>query len=388
MPGDAPIDTEATGHLGDGADAPTAAAPLLSVSELETHIATDRGPVRAVDGVSFDVQRGETVCLVGESGSGKTVTCQSITGIVPRPPAEIVGGAVTFDGTAILDDEPRLRRIRGDRIGQVFQNPQHALDPVYTVGSQLVEAIRIHRDVDRSRARERAVDLLATVGIPEPRSRFEDHPHEFSGGMRQRIAIAIGLAAAPELLIADEPMTSVDVTVQARLIELFRELTRGGLSMLLVTHDLRVVAALADRVLVMYGGTIVERGAVADVFERPAHPYTQSLFESYDGLSRRDDHTARGDIPPDGCRFRRECPHAVRACSEPEQPAFREVGDGPTHSASCVYFDGDRDPGPILEAARDARPESAGTGATWGVSDRQRAGQRSQSPSDGGPADG
>ncbi len=361
--------------------------PLLSVTDLRTYIRADGGPVRAVDGVSFAVDRGETVCLVGESGSGKSVTCQSLTGIVPRPPAEILGGEVRFDGTSILGDESRLRRVRGDRIGHVFQNPQHALDPVYPVGEQIVEAIRIHRPVGRDRARERAIELLGSVGIPRPATRLDDHPHEFSGGMRQRVAIAIGLAAEPDLLVADEPMTAVDVTVQARLIELFRGLVDDGLAVLLVTHDLRVVAALADRVLVMFGGTIVERGPVQEVFERPAHPYTQALFASYDGSGsggdrpqRRPDATAsppdgtvsrsdgttfrtqrtpRGDLPTDGCRFRGQCSHAIEACRGPEQPRAYPVENAATHAASCVYYADGRDPGPVLEAGRASRPEAA-----------------------------
>jgi peptide/nickel transport system ATP-binding protein len=208
---------------------------------------------------------------------------------------------------------------------------------VYAVGDQIVEAIELHGDADD--ARERALSLLRKVGIPDAESRIDDYPHEFSGGMAQRVAIAIALAADPDLLIADEPTTAVDVTVQARLIELLRELTGEGMALLLVTHDFRVVASMADRVLVMFGGTIVERGPVESVFDTPAHPYTQTLFESYDGLSNRADRYARGEIPPDGCRFRLECPYAVDDCGGDDQPAFEAVeataGD---HSASCVHY--------------------------------------------------
>ncbi|SFB75266.1 peptide/nickel transport system ATP-binding protein [Halobiforma haloterrestris] len=322
--------------------------PLLTVRDLRTHITTEGDPIRAVDGVSFRIDRGETVCLVGESGSGKSVTCQSLTGLVPQPPAEIVGGTVDFDGNSLLElEDSDLQAIRGSHIAHVFQNPQSALDPVYTVGDQLVEAITIHETVSEREAVDRGIELLGRVGIPNAAARVDDYPHEFSGGMQQRVAIAIALAADPDLLIADEPTTAVDVTVQARLIELFRELIDGGMSLLLVTHDLRVVAALADRVLVMFGGTIVERGPVEELFDRPAHPYTRELMASYDGVSRRDDRSARGAIPGDGCRFRGECPHAVDDCAGGDQPAFHPVESRDAHRAACVYYGPERDPATI-----------------------------------------
>ena len=330
--------------------------PLLSVESLTTHIETDRGTIHAVDDVDFTVDRGEIVCLVGESGSGKSVTCDSLTGIVPQPPATIVDGRVVFDGVDLIGaSESERRRFRGNRIAHIFQNPQQALDPVYTVGDQIVEAITIHEDVSDGHARERAISLLREVGIPRAASRIDEYPHEFSGGMRQRVAIAIALAADPDLLIADEPTTAVDVTVQARLIELFRQLRDEETSILLITHDLRVVSSLADRVLVMFGGTIVERGPVADVFERPAHPYTQDLFGSYDALSRRESRSARNEIPTDGCRYRRECPHAVDACANGEQPEFFAVGHSRDHVVSCVHYGPEADPEQVLENARSVR---------------------------------
>ena len=324
--------------------------PLLAVEDLKTHITTAEGTIRAVDGVSFTVDRGEIVGLVGESGSGKSVTCESLTGIVPQPPAELVDGTIEFDGESLHDaDEKLLRTVRGNRIAHIFQNPQRALDPVYTVGDQIVEAITIHEDISSSQAQKRAVALLRRVGIPQAESRIDDYPHEFSGGMAQRIAIAIALAAEPDLLIADEPTTAVDVTVQARLIELLRELTDEGMALLLITHDFRVVASLVDRVMVMFGGTIVEQGPIEAVFDQPAHPYTQTLFESYDGLSRRAEHYSRGDVPAAGCRFRKECPHAIDACADSHQPPFYPVEDDRSHTASCVYYGRDRNPGEILE---------------------------------------
>ena len=342
----------------DGTGATRTDEPLLAVENLRTHIETDGGTVRAVDGVSFAVDRGETVCLVGQSGCGKSVTCESLTDLV-EPPVEVVDGAVSFDGESLLADTDRARRARGDRIGHVFQNPQHALDPVYTVGEQIEEVLSIHGD--GRDARERAVELLRQVGIPQAARRVDDYPHEFSGGMQQRAALAIALAAEPDLLVADEPTTAVDVTVQARLIELLRDLTDGGMAMLLVTHDLRVVAALADRVLVMYGGTIVERGPVGDVFDCPAHPYTQALFDSYDGLSDRFAETTRA-VPTDGCRFREECQHATERCEGSDQPAFVPVDGDPRHAASCVYYadDTEEDPATILQEARSARPRVGG----------------------------
>ncbi|MEZ3164747.1 ABC transporter ATP-binding protein [Halorubrum sp. RMP-47] len=328
--------------------------PILSVRDLRTRIRTDDGWLHAVDGVSFDVGRGETVCLVGESGSGKSVTCESLTGLVPRPPAEVSADAVEFDGEPIAGrSEAELRSVRGSRIAHVFQNPQSALDPVYTVGRQVTEPIRIHEDVSRSAARDRAVDLLRRVGIPRADERLDGYPHEFSGGMQQRIAIAIALAGDPDLLIADEPTTAVDVTVQARLLDLFRSIVGDGTSALLVTHDLRVVAAAADRVLVMYGGTIVERGPVEAVFDAPSHPYTQALFDSYGGTGGPSiaDRSARGDLPTDGCRFRAECPHAVDECAGGAQPAFHAVDASAAHAASCVHYGPNGDPAPIRENA-------------------------------------
>ena len=335
-------------------------SPLLVVDDLRTHIHTDGGTIHAVDGVDFSIDRGETGCLVGESGSGKSVTCKSLTGLVPQPPAEIVSGSVEFDGVSVLEaDEKTRRAIRGRRIAHLFQNPQQALDPVYTVGDQLVETITIHEDLSRQTARERGIELLRKVGIPRAETRIDAYPHELSGGMAQRVALAIALAAEPDLLIADEPTTAVDVTVQARLIELLRELTAGGMSMLLITHDLRVVASLADRVLVMFGGTILECGPVEDVFSQPAHPYTQTLFESYDSIDRRGDRTARGDIPTTGCRFREECPHEIEACAGTQQPPFYTNGTASNHTVSCVYYDGERSPERILKTAKEASPRTS-----------------------------
>ncbi len=317
--------------------------PLLSVTNLSTHFHTDDGVVKAVDGVSFDVHRGETVCIVGESGSGKTITSESITRLIQSPPGEIPTGEVIFDGQDLLAmSERELRSMRGGRLGYVFQNPEDALNPVYTVGWQIVEAVRLHRDVTKREARERAIDLLDRVGIPDATARFDEYPHQFSGGMKQRVVIAMALACDPELLIADEPTTALDVTIQAQILRLLNELQEEfDMAVLLITHDLGVVAEVADRVLVMYSGKIMERGDVYDIFERPAHPYTQALLDCLPG--RRATMKAIGGTlpdptdPPDGCRFHPRCPHAVEDCQVGEQPPLIPA-DANEHVVSCLFY--------------------------------------------------
>lgn len=312
--------------------------PLLTVEELETRIDTADRTITAVDKVSFSIEPGETVCLVGESGSGKTATCESITQIIPQPPATITGGTVQFAGQNLTEMTDReLRAIRGDQIAHIFQNPQRTLDPVYTIGDQIGEAIRIHQSVPDEEIRQRAIGLLRRVGIPDAERRVDEYPDAFSGGQQQRIAIAAALAADPDLLIADEPTTSVDVTVQARLIELFDELTDSGMAMLFVTHDLRVAAALADRVLVMFGGTIVERAPITQLLDTPAHPYTRALFDSYESFADDIETIARSTMPTDGCRFRNQCPYAVSACADGHQPAFHPLKTD-AHQVSCVHY--------------------------------------------------
>ena len=336
--------------------------PLLSVENLHVQFATEEGVVRAVDGVSFDVGRGETVCIVGESGSGKTVTSEAITRLIPMPPGEIPAGDIRFDGRSVLSlSERELRELRGADVAHVFQNPQAALNPVYTVGWQIVEAIRLHRDVSKRAARERAVELLDRVGIPEATARFDDYPHEFSGGMKQRVVIAMALASEPDLLIADEPTTALDVTIQAQILRLLKELqAEFDMGIVLVTHDLGVVAEIADRVVVMYAGKVMETGSVYDVFENPSHPYTRALLDCLPGRGAEVE-AIGGSLPsvvdpPSGCRFHPRCPHAVDECRTGDQPAFRPVSDGSGHVASCVYY------GPGYDEARLRRP--GGSGAT------------------------
>lgn len=307
---------------------------LLTVEDLRTHLHTEDGIVKAVDGLDFTVESGETVCLVGESGSGKTLTCDTITGLV-GPPAEI-SGSIQFDGRELLSlSEREYRSIRGNRISYVFQNAQSALDPVYTIGDQIMEAITFHRDLDSNAAREQAIELLDTVGLSRPAERLEQYPHELSEGMCQRVAIAIGLGGDPDLLIADEPTSALDVMIQARIIDLLDDLRRErDLAMLLVTHDLRVAATLADRMVVLYGGTGVERGPAATVFEQPSHPYTQELLRSFTGDG---DWSSATEEPPDyGCRFHRECPLALEECQD-ARPPFEPIGGNEDHLSACVY---------------------------------------------------
>jgi len=299
---------------------------ILSVKDLTVSFATDGGVVRAVEGVSFSIDKGEILAIVGESGSGKSVTAQTILGLTRAPNATITG-SVEFDGRDLtqLDDEA-LREVRGKRIAMIFQDPMTSLNPVYRVGEQIVEMIRAHEKVSKKEARDSAVELLRSVGIPNPERRVHDYPHEFSGGMRQRVMIAMALALDPDVLIADEPTTALDVTVQAQILRLLDKLNRErGLAVVLITHDLGVVAEVADRVAVMYAGQIVEDATLDDLFYDPQHPYTWGLLGSLARLDQpRPIRLAQiaGSPPsllnpPTGCRFAARCPHEFDKCSEP-----------------------------------------------------------------------
>jgi len=327
----------------------TKETPLLEVRNLKTHFDTEQGMVYAVDGVSFDVYPGETLGIVGESGSGKTVSSESITRLFDIPPGEIVEGEILFDGEDITQmSEAELRQLRGGRIGHIFQNPQGSLNPVYTVGWQIREAIQLHQDVTNEVAKQKAIELLEKVGIPEAASRVDDYPHQFSGGMKQRVIIAIALACEPDLLIADEPTTALDVTIQAQILRLLRKLQDElGMSIIFITHDLGVIAEVCDRVVVMYSGKVMERADVYDLFEETAHPYTRALLECLPGQG------SPGGIPgqlpdvmnpPQGCRFHQRCPYAIDECRTGEQPDFQTVGDNPDHLVSCVHYRDDMDP--------------------------------------------
>jgi peptide/nickel transport system ATP-binding protein len=295
--------------------------PILAVEDLVTIFDTDEGPVRAVDGVSFAVAPGETLAIVGESGCGKSVTALSIMGLVPEP-GRIAGGRIVLEGRDLARmPERELRGLRGRHVSMIFQDPSSSLNPVYTVGRQIEETLRAHLGLRGAASRARAIELLERVGIPAPAVRVDDYPHQLSGGMRQRVMIAIALACEPKLLIADEPTTALDVTIQAQILELLAKLQREtGTSVVLITHDLGVVAELADHVAVMYAGRLVETADVRSLFAHPQHPYTRGLLRSVPGFgenaSRRRLHTIRGVVPdlrglPRGCRFQERCEHGV-----------------------------------------------------------------------------
>jgi len=320
----------------------SAAAPLLAVEELRTHFLTRAGVVKAVDGVSLAVNRGEVLGLVGESGCGKTVTGFSIMGLVD-PPGKIVGGHIRFEGVDLARlPEERLRALRGERIAMIFQDPLMTLNPVLRIETQMTEAIRAHHpEVTQTQARARARDGLAQLGIPDAEARLAAYPHQFSGGMRQRVAIAIALLNRPALLIADEPTTALDVTIQAQILHEVQKLCReSGTALIWITHDLAVVGGLADAVAVMYAGRIVEQGPVDDVLDRPRHPYTLGLLGSVPSRTRRGEKLPQipGMAPsplhlPEGCSFRTRCPRADSRCADmPELAAL-----APGHLARCVH---------------------------------------------------
>jgi peptide/nickel transport system ATP-binding protein len=314
---------------------------LLEVRGLKTHFATDRGLFRAVDGVSFGVPRGRTVGLVGESGCGKSVTSLSVMGLVPSPPGKVEADTIMFGGTNVLALPPDERRkLRGGKMSMIFQEPMTSLNPVHTVGQQIVEAIIAHSTMSPRAAKVRAIEMLELVKIPSPARRIDDYPHNMSGGMRQRVMIAMALSCEPVLLIADEPTTALDVTIQAQILDLLSDLQqRLGMAILIITHDLGVIAEMADEVLVMYAGQIVESADVADIFADPQHPYTIGLLGSIPRLDVERERlaTIEGTVPgannqPKGCRFAPRCPFADGRCRE-TPPPLRDIS--PTHRVAC-----------------------------------------------------
>jgi len=317
--------------------------PLLEVKELHTEFRTGAGLVRAVDGVSYTVEHGETIAVVGESGSGKSVGALSILRLIASPPGRITAGEILFDGRDLLRlSEGEMRRVRGRDIGMVFQEPMTSLNPVLTIGRQITETLEEHQGADRGAAERRALELLEMVGIADPRRRLRQYPHQLSGGMRQRVMIAIALACNPKLIIADEPTTALDVTIQAQILELMKSLTRKlGVAQIIITHNLGVVARYASRVNVMYAGRIVEAGPAEVIYHRPRHPYTMALLRSVPRLDRP--RQARLDPvegqPPDltrldgGCAFRPRCRFAVERCGE-ARPTLEATGDA-GHLAAC-----------------------------------------------------
>ena len=296
---------------------------LLSVQDLKVYFQVNGLLARAVDGVSYDIGKGETVCLVGESGCGKTVSALTIMGIIPRPPGKIMGGKVLFNGKSLLElDEEEMQEIRGNHIAMVFQEPMTSLNPVFTVGDQVKEAILVHERVERAELNRRCIQVLKDVGIPSPEERIKDYPHQLSGGQRQRVMIAMALACNPDLVIADEPTTALDVTIQAQILDLFEELQQKlQMSLLYITHDLGVVANIADYIYVMYAGIIVEQGDTTAVFRDSRHPYTQGLLASLPTRTKRGSilHSIPGTVPdpaykPSGCPFHPRCSFAVETC--------------------------------------------------------------------------
>lgn len=309
--------------------------PLLRVEDLQVSFKTDDSIVRAVRGVSFDVRPGETVGLVGESGSGKSVTNLAMMGLVPKPPGRIDGGRVIYDGRDLLQlGDRQLEKIRGRRIAMIFQDPMTALNPLMTVGQQLTEMTRLHLGFGRREANRQAAEMLELVGISGAEKRLRDYPHQFSGGMRQRVMIAMALSCEPDLLIADEPTTALDVTIQAQILDLLRDLQqRRGTSIIMITHDLGVVAEICHRVLVMYAGRVVEKADVDSLFADPKHPYTQGLLRSLPRFDQSSETLEAipgqppdlGHLPP-GCSFRERCPAAVESCKS-DDPALVALGE-------------------------------------------------------------
>jgi peptide/nickel transport system ATP-binding protein/oligopeptide transport system ATP-binding protein len=329
-------------------------ATLLQVKDLRTSFFTPEGEVQAVDGVSFEIGEGETLGVVGESGCGKSVTALSILRLVPSPPGRIVGGEILYRGRDLLKlDKESMRRIRGNEISMIFQEPMTSLNPVFTVGDQIGEAIRLHQGLNKRETRAKTIEMLRLVKIADPESRVDDYPHQLSGGMRQRVMIAMALSCNPSLLIADEPTTALDVTIQAQILELMEELqAKLGMALMLITHDLGVVAERADEVAIMYAGKIVERTTAKEIFSRPLHPYTVGLLNSLPGArghKKKRLAAIPGVVPnplelPSGCRFRDRCPRAAGLCAEAEPELVEKEKN---HWVAC-YF-----PGPSVEEFKD-----------------------------------
>ena len=324
--------------------------PLIDVRDLKTYFYTEDGVVKAVDGVTFSIEPERTLGVVGESGCGKSVTALSIMGLVPMPPGKIVNGTITLyrDGQAVeltqLNPKGKeYRSIRGKEMAMIFQEPMTSLNPVFTIGYQIMEAIMLHQKVSKKEAKKKAIEMLRQVGIPEPEQRVDEYPHQLSGGMRQRAMIAMALSCNPSLLIADEPTTALDVTIQAQVLDLMRDLqTRFHTSIMMITHDLGVVAEMCEEVVVMYLGKVVEHAPVRPLFHDPKHPYTQGLLKSIPSLATKKERLEpiKGVVPdpldaPPGCPFHPRCPHAMEICTR-EMPTLKEVAPG--HQAACWLY--------------------------------------------------
>ncbi len=319
--------------------------PLLDIRGLKTHFKTDDGWLHAVDGVDIAIEAGQTVCVVGESGCGKSVTAKTVMKLIDMPPGKIVAGQVLWQGRDLVPlGAPEMQKIRAKEIAIIFQEPMTSLNPVYTIGDQIAESVRLHEGLSRKASLDRAVEMLRLVRIPTPERRLNDYPHQFSGGMRQRVMIAIALACSPKLLIADEPTTALDVTIQAQILDLMQELKdRLGMAVMLITHAMGVVAEVAQKVVVMYAGQVVEEASAEDLFAQPRHPYTQGLIRSIPRIDTAAVHKVRleaipGTVPKlidpaPGCRFAGRCKHAMPACRT-ATPPLREVAPG--HKVACI----------------------------------------------------
>lgn len=314
---------------------------LLSVRNLKTHYFTPDGVVKAVDGVDFDINRGKILGIVGESGCGKSQSVLSIMGLIPKPPGKIVDGQILFEGKDLVRaTEAEMRAIRGNDISMIFQEPMTSLNPVFTIGNQIMEAIMLHQKLNKHDAKAKAIEMLELVGIPAPDKRVDEYPHQLSGGMRQRVMIAMALSCNPKLLIADEPTTALDVTIQAQILDLMKKLQNDiGMAIALITHDLGVIAEVVERVVVMYAGKIVEEAPVGELFVRPLHPYTLGLLGSIPAIDKKTERlkVIPGIVPnpmnlPPGCRFNPRCEYVMDICRE-QEPEIRKIG--PDHSVRC-----------------------------------------------------
>ncbi len=345
--------------------------PILEVRDLVTRFYTEAGTVKAVDGSSFEIQEGKTLGVVGESGSGKSVTALSVMGLIDSP-GRIEGGEIRYKGEELREkSEAEMREIRGNEVAMVFQDPMTSLNPVYTVGQQIRRVIRTHQDLPAAAIEDRAIELMADVGIPEPEARVDDYPHQFSGGMRQRALLAMAISCDPDLLIADEPTTALDVTIETQIFNVLDELQeKYGMSIMLITHDLGVVAGTCDTVAVAYAGRIVERGGVDELFANPRHPYTRGLMRSIPRLRADTDRLTpiEGDVPnltrlPPGCSFHPRCPHATEACTEYD-PEMRTVEQG--RDVACLHADGYGEIPAREEAGAGKGDQNDGTAVTDG----------------------
>jgi len=318
--------------------------PLLKVRSLSTHFFTEEGVVRAVENVSFEIHPGEILSIVGESGCGKSVTGLSILRLIPSPPGEIVNGEILFDERNLLQlGEKEMEKVRGNDISMIFQEPMTSLNPVFTIGNQIMEAILLHQGLDKTEARRRAIEMLNWVKIPSPEARIDAYPHQLSGGMRQRTMIAMALSCQPKLLIADEPTTALDVTIQAQVLQLLKEIQREmGMAVMLITHDLGVVAEIADRIAVMYAGRLVEVGSIEAIFGQMRHPYTKGLLDSIPQLKEKKNrlNAISGQVPnpaelPEGCKFHPRCYLKMEACKREEPPLLKVNRD---HFSRCIRW--------------------------------------------------